>query len=266
MKKVFKNVLKFLVVLYIIVCGLLYFFQEKIIFHPRKLSPDYHFNFSQQYEEFQVKANDGILLNGVLFKNDSAKGLIFYLHGNGGSIESYADVAAFYGALHYDVCMFDYRGYGKSEGNINNLEQLFEDNQTVYNEMKKQYPEEKIILLGYSLGTGFAAKLASENRPQRLILQAPYYSLKDMMMRQYKIIPTFILKYNIATNEYLKKCTMPITVFHGTSDNTIYYGSSLKLKKEFKQGDTLITLPEQGHGRIIENPIYQTAIKNILFQ
>ena len=97
-----------------------------------------------------------------------------------------------------------------------------------------------------------------------LILQAPYYSLTDMMRHTYPIIPTFILKYKFETYEYIKKCKMPILIFHGDQDEVIYYGYSLKLKEDFKKEDTLITLIGQGHNGMTENPVYKMEIQNIL--
>src|SRR6187402_597718 len=99
-------------VLYILVCGLLYFFQEKIIFHPQKLNKEYVFQFDQKFEEKNIKTEDGIILNGLLFRADSSKGLIFYLHGNAGSLDAWGVVADTYTPLHYDVFLLDYRGYG----------------------------------------------------------------------------------------------------------------------------------------------------------
>jgi uncharacterized protein len=201
-----------------------------------------------------------------LFKADSSKGLIFYLHGNAGSIDSWGDVSKLYTEFRYDVFMLDYRRYGKSEGSISSQKQLFEDVQNAYNEIKKRYAKNKIIVLGYSIGTGVASKIASANNPGLLILQAPYFSMTDMMRRTYQIIPTFILKYKFKTNEYLKQCKMPVIIFHGNTDEVIYYGSSLKLKKNFKSGDTLITSNGQGHNGITENEDYRKEIKNILEQ
>ena len=169
MKKVLFKILKIVVGLYIIIVGVLYFFQEKLIFFPEKLDKNYKFEFGQQFEELNIKTTDEKLLNGLLFKADSSKGLIFYLHGNAGSLSTWGEVAKTYTDLNYDVFIIDYRSYGKSEGQINGQTQLFEDNQIAYNELKKRYSEDKIIVLGYSIGTGLASKLASTNNPKLLI-------------------------------------------------------------------------------------------------
>jgi pimeloyl-ACP methyl ester carboxylesterase len=85
-----------------------------------------------------------------------------------------------------------------------------------------------------------------------------------MMKQTYPIIPTFILKYQFETNEYIKDCKMPIVIFHGDQDEVIYYNSSIKLKKVIKKTDTLITLKGQTHNEITDNPEYQAQIKKLL--
>lgn len=264
MKKGLLKLLKIIAGLYIALCGFLYFFQEKIIFYPLYLDKDYKFNFAQKFKEQNIKTTDGKLLNGLLFEADNAKGLIFYLHGNAGNLSSWGEVAKTYTDLNYDVFIIDYRGYGKSEGKISGQDQLFEDNQTAYDELKKRYNEGSIIILGYSIGTGLASQLASTNHPKLLILQAPYYNLTDLMKQQFPFIPTFILKYKFATNEYLKNCGMPVVIFHGNADEVIYYDSSLKLKEAFKKQDTLITLKGQGHNGMTDNEEYKVALTKIL--
>ncbi len=265
MKKYIIRILVIISSVYILVCVLLYLFQENLIFLPEKLGKGFKFRFVQKFEEINIKTKDGVLLNSVLFKADSSsKGVIFYLHGNAGSLNSWGDVAGTYTAMHYDVFMIDYRGYGKSESIISSEGQVFSDMQAAYDTLKTRYTENKIAVLGYSLGTGPAAKIAADNHPRLLILQAPYYSLTDMMKHSYPIIPTFILKYRFETNEYIKKCKMPIVIFHGDADEVIYYDSSIKLKQFFKSADTLITLNGQGHNGITENADYKIAISKIL--
>lgn len=264
MKKILRRTLILVIILYALICVSLYFLQERLIFFPEKLEKTHEFSFKQEFEEINIKTTGSNSINGLLFKCDTAKGLVFYLHGNAGSVNSWGEVAKCYTDLHYNVFILDYPGYGKSEGSIKSQVQLFEDLQLAYNDMKNRFGEDSIVILGYSIGTGPAAKLASTNCPKLLILQAPYYSLTDMMRHTYPIIPTFLLKYKFRTNEYLKACKMPVVIFHGNQDEVIYYGSSLKLEKEMKAADTLITLKGQSHNGITDNPDYLIAIKKIL--
>ncbi len=258
------RIVKLVLILYILICVGLYFFQEKLLFFPDKLDKDHRFSFAQPFEEIDVRTKDGEILNGLLFKADSAKGLIFYLHGNAGCLDKWGKVAQCYTDLHYNVFILDYPGYGKSEGSIQSKTQLFDAIQSAYDVMKKRFNEDSIVVLGYSIGTGPAAYLAATNDPRLLILQAPYFSLTDMMQHYYPVIPTFLLRYTIQTNEYLKDCKMPVVIFHGDEDEVIPYGSSLKLKIEFKTGDTLVTLRGQGHNGMTDNPDYMEAIKAVL--
>lgn len=253
-----------LIAVYILVCVLLFIFQEKLIFFPEKIHNDYKFSFENDFEEINLRTKDQKLLHGLLFRAEGSKGLIFYLHGNAGSVKSWGEVAKAYTELDYDVFILDYRGFGKSEGAIRTQNQLYEDMQIGYDLMKSRYSEDKIVVLGYSIGTGVATKIASVNKPRLLILQAPYYSLKDMMRRTYPIIPTFILKYQFQTNEYIRDCKMPIVIFHGDKDEVIYHGSSIKLKNLLKHTDTVIILRGQQHNEITDNQEYQREIRRIL--
>lgn len=263
MKKLYWAIFA-LLSLYVGICTLLYFFQEKLLFFPEKLNKDYKFDFNQSFEEITIKTKDGVSLNGLLFKSDSAKGVIFYLHGNAGSLRSWGEVARTYTDLHYDIFILDYRGFGKSEGAINNERTLYQDVQTAYDEIKKRYTESNMIVLGYSIGTGPAAKIASTNNPKLLILQAPYFSMIDLLKNTYPILPVFILKYKLETNRFIKDCKIPITIFHGDMDEVIYYGSSVKLKEIMKGSDTLITLHGQGHNGMTDNNDYKLSLRNIL--
>jgi alpha-beta hydrolase superfamily lysophospholipase len=250
--------------IYLAICGYLYFNQEALIFPGTKLPRNYVYNFQSPYKEYAIKTTDGDTVNACLFKATNSKGLIFYLHGNGANLQSWGAVASYYTSLGYDLFMMDYPGYGKSTGHITSLRQLFNAVNASYAFIKSNYPENHIIILGYSIGTGPAAWLASKNHPQKLILLAPYYSLGDLVQKNYSFVPAFILKYPINTYQYIQTTAAPITIFHGDADEVIYYGSSLKLKKYLKRGDTLITLHGQLHNGIDENPDYLASLKAIL--
>lgn len=264
MKKIFLTLLLIILSITLIILGFIYFFQEKLIFFPEKVEENFKFTFDQRFEEIRIQTADKKQLSGLLFKADSSRGLIFYLHGNAGSLRSWGEVAKTYTLLGYDVFMLDYRGYGKSEGSIQSEEQLFQDDQLAYDQLKNIYDENKIVVLGYSIGTGLAAKLASTNHPKMLILQAPFFNMKDLIGHINPLIPTFVLKYRFETNKFISECKMPVCLFHGTNDEVIYYHSSEKLLELVKENGRLISLEGQGHNGMSDNPDYLTWIEKVL--
>ena len=250
--------------LYGLLCGVLYFKQEKLLFAPTRLPAGYQFHFPGQFEEQSMKAADGTRLHGLLFKAPNAKGLIFYLHGNGGALDSWGEAAATYTALHYDVFLLDYRGYGKSGGTITSQAQLLADVDTVYRQLQPEYPENRTVILGYSLGTGPATWLAARHHPKLLILQAPYFSMRDMAARLYPYVPGFILRYPLPTNEFIGRVSAPIVLFHGNRDEVIDYNSTLRLKALLKPTDKFIVLSGARHNGMTHNPDYRRQIARLL--
>ena len=238
--------------------------QEKMLFFPEKLPSDHTFTFTNTFQEYFFKVDKKRSLNGLLFCADSSKGLIFYLHGNSGSIDSWGSIADVYLKNKYDFFVLDYRGYGKSQGRISSEKQLHNDIQIVYDSLKTMYQEQNIVIVGYSIGTGLAAKLASTNDPKLLILKAPYYNMIDLAHQYIKLMPSFMIRYKLKTNAYITKVKCPVIIFHGDQDEVIYEGSSEKLKTLFKEEDQLIILKGQRHNGINENVYYLTELKKIL--
>jgi len=254
------------VLIYAAICTYFYFYQEHLIFPAVKVANNYSYSFTVANTEYRIKTADGNIVDGYLFKTDqSSKGLIFYLHGNGNNVQEWRNAVANYINMGYDAFALDYPGYGKSTGSITSLDEFFNSVKTVYDTLKRIYPENKIIIMGYSIGTGPAAWLAANDHPEKLILLAPYYSLSDMALTRYPFLPvSIILKYPINTYKYLQHVKAPVTIFHGDADQVVYYGSSLKLKPYLKTGDTLITLKGQDHFHFEDNPVYIRDIGNIL--
>lgn len=264
LRKTALNFTKGLVLLYIVLCIGLYFYQENLIFFPRQLSQNFSFSFEAPFEEIDIPVKESDTLNGLWFKQDSSKGLVFYLHGNAGALDGWGQAAPTYLKFGCDIFLLDYRGYGKSTGKISSEAQFYKDAQAAYNWAKTKYSEQKITIIGYSIGTGTAAYLAANNAPKQLILQAPYYSLVDMMQQHYSFIPTFLLKYRFETYTFLPQIKAPITIFHGNRDAVIPLHSSTRLKTFLKSNDQVIVLQKAGHNGMNKNLDYLTALSKLL--
>lgn len=264
-KKILIGIVALVALAYLGICVALWFYQEKLIFHPHPLAADYVFNYPSKHEEISITSYDGTKLHGLLFKADTSKGLVFYLHGNAGALDTWGDIAPIYNKLGYDIFILDYRGFGKSQGHLHSEEQVYKDIQAAYDVLQQRYSEDSTVIIGYSIGSGLAAELAATNKPKQLILQAPYYSLTDLGEQLYPAItPHFLNRYKFETFKFIQQTKAPVAIFHGTKDNVIYYGSALKLKEHFKAGDTLFTLPGAGHGHLNENEDYQRELQHIL--
>ncbi|WP_340198536.1 alpha/beta hydrolase [Ascidiimonas sp. W6] len=242
-----------------------YFLQERLIFKPEKLPSDFEYQYQNQiFEEYNIEVDENININGVHFKVKNPKGIVLYLKGNSRSIKGWGKFAIDFTRYGFDVLMIDYRGFGKSTG-IRTEEGIKKDLQFVYDELKKQVDEKYILLYGRSLGSGFAAKLASVNNPRMLILDAPYYSVRHVAKRFLPIMPmTFILRFPVKTYRWIEYVKCPIKIIHGTSDKLIPFKSSIKLSKINAENTRLYPVIGGGHNNLHTFPQYHRFLEEIL--
>ncbi len=240
--------------------------QERIVFNAEPLDKDLKYEFDDPFEEVFIPVNEEVKINGLLFKRENSRGLVFYLHGNSGTLKDWGSISELYLKSNYDFFIMDYREFGKSTGIIDKEKDMHNDVQVVYDSIQSQfnYQEKDIVVIGYSIGTGFAAKLTSKNNPKQLVLNAPYYSLPNLINQKYLFAPHFVFKFKLPTYKYLKEVKAPVTIFHGDQDKLIPVKSSYKLKKKFKEGDVLFVLPGNTHRGFHSNVIYRKEIAKLL--
>tara|TARA_R110002049_G_scaffold99113_4_gene241666 strand:+ start:461 stop:1339 length:879 start_codon:yes stop_codon:yes gene_type:complete len=251
---------------YIAISVALYYLQDYMLFKPEKLSKDFEFYYeNQDTKEYNLETRDGAIINGLLFKTKSeSKGIVLYLKGNSKSIKGWGKFAVDFTRHGYNVLMVDYRGFGKSTGR-RSQKAIKRDLQEVYNKIKERTNEDRIILYGRSLGSGFAAKLASMNNPKMLVLDAPYYSLTKVTARYAPFMPlSLLIKYPLPTYKWLKYVQCPIHIIHGTNDKLIPYKTSVKLSKVSPKLTKLHSVIGGGHKNLNNFESYHKMIHEIL--
>ena len=235
--------------LYILSCVVLYIIQDHFIFNAYPLPADYTFNTGQ---EIELPLDDGLSMNCLLIPQNQShrpNGAILYLHGTRGNIRFGIHQTRQMTGLGYDIFIPDYRSYGKTEGRIVSEQQLYNDVQVAYDYLSDRY--DKIIIIGYSLGTGMASYLSQNNDPLHLVLVAPFTSLTDIKNKFLWMFPDFILKYKLPVEHHLEFANCDVTIVHGTDDEVVDYDYSVRLKELFPNKINLITAHNQSHRGVI---------------
>ena len=264
MKTIFRLCIIFLVV-YVAVLALLYFFQERLIFFPSKLEPNHDFSFDQPFEEIRLDA-DGTWISGLKFlaqsrgseqiysdangERKAKNGAAIFFHGNAGNLQGWGNYAQHFTDLGYDFYLFDYRGYGKSGGEIGSQEQLYADADAMMQLVLREHDAGEVAVVGYSVGSGLAARAALKYGAKRLVLIAPYFSLEELAREKMPFVPKFLIKYKIPTFEFVEGFSGPVTIFHGEHDELIGVDNSRRLLKFLKPGDKIYEL-NAGHNDIL---------------
>ena len=211
---------------------------------------------------------EGAAINALHFRAEQPKGVVLYFHGNAGNLSDWGYVAPDFTRRGYDVVIPDYRGFGKSSGQIKNEKMLHQDAEAAYAYLRKSFPEDRIILYGRSIGTGLVVHLARTNRPRLIIMESPYFSMIDLAAHHYPLIPRLLLnvlmKYPLRTDLWMPDVACPVYLFHGTRDEIIPFDTSERLSRLIRSEHRLIAVPGGGHNNIGEFPLYHDELDRIL--
>tara|TARA_R110002124_G_scaffold155440_3_gene322649 strand:- start:751 stop:1620 length:870 start_codon:yes stop_codon:yes gene_type:complete len=261
----YTNIILIILAVIAIVSIVLYFFQERFLFHPEKLPEDFIFQYkNQKVKEYSLEIKKGVIINGLHFQAENSKGVVYYLKGNSKSIKGWGKFAVDFTIHGYDVIMIDYRGFGKSTGKMSQ-QSMKDDALLVYDKLKEIINEDKIIVYGRSLGTGLATKVASVNNPKMLILACPYVSMSKNIKRYLPFIPLgLIMRYQMPTYKWMKYVECPIKIIHGTNDKVIRFKSSLKLSKVKPNRTRLFPIIGGGHKNLHNFESYHRALDEVL--
>ena len=258
------SVLLYIIIGYSLLLLVVYLVQERFIFKPERLDQDFVYKYDVPFKELFFDVAPGVRINGLHFTVSKPLGLILYFHGNSRSIKGWAKYATDFFRYNYDVVLVDYRGFGKSTGRRTEALML-SDMQFVYDSLAVQYTEHHIIVYGRSLGSGFAAKIASDNKPRYLILDAPFYSFKKAVKRFLPILPVrFLLRYHLRIDKWIRHVNCHTYILHGTRDWLIPIKNSEKLQALSPSKITLIRISGGGHNNLPSFPQYHNIIRDIL--
>ena len=187
------------------------------------------------YEDVRLDVGNGERLHGWFVPGDAETTLLWF-HGNAGNIGDRVDnLRMLHDALEASVFIFDYRGYGESEGTASEAA-MYEDAEAALEylrSIKALDPAESIVLFGRSLGGAVAVEMAARHQVRGVIVESAFTSVRDMARKAYPFLPSGLLVQMLESRfdalSRIPDVHSPVLVLHGDRDDLVPFEHGRKL-------------------------------------
>ncbi len=221
------KVLKAVILLYALLLAVFFFLQHKFLYHPTREIIATPQGEGIAYDEVVFHTEGGLRLTGWYVYGsggkEAGKGVILFCHGNSRNISHRMDMLKILSGMGLDTFIFDYRGYGASEGRPGE-DGTYMDALAAWNYLVKEREigSKKIIIYGRSLGGGVASWLASRVEPSAVVLESTFTSVPDLASDLYPYIPARILsRFRYDTIGRVGDIKAPLLIVHSRDDELI---------------------------------------------
>jgi fermentation-respiration switch protein FrsA (DUF1100 family) len=206
--------------------------------------------------DIYFKTKDGRTLNGWFFKKPHARSTLIFAHGNAGNISDRLFKIKFFYDLGLNVFIFDYRGYGKSEGKPSESG-VYLDAQAAYDYLgsRGDLQMENIILYGASLGGAVVIDLATHRKAALLVVESSFSNAHDMAHILYPFVPSFFLSLKFDSIHKVRALSVAKLFIHSPDDKVVPFWVGKKLFEAAAEPKEFLEI-HGGHndGSITTNP------------
>lgn len=258
--------LRLVIVVFTVFLGVIFiafplFLEKSSIYYPSRVINATPSRWGLKYEDVYFPAADGTKLNGWYVPFENATLTTLWLHANAHNISGAYEtemMVAIQKRMKTDLFIFDYRGYGRSEGRVSEAG-TYSDGQGALDFLKgRGTPVEDIILFGHSLGTAVAVELASKEMVRGVALWSPFTSVADMGRLHYPVLghiytslPWFPrIKYDSMSK--IKRLRSPLLVIHGAGDRLTPLSMAQRLYDAAQTRKEMAVIPEGDHNYMSE--------------
>ncbi len=241
-------------------------FENRLIYFPQKDGPyDQDYGFPVQYIRFT--ADDGVSLSGAFCPVEHARGSMMWCHGNGGNLSYGLRTAGEFRKLGLSVFLFDYRGYGKSEGSPDG-KGIMRDAESAYRYLTEQLhvPPARLVILGESLGGAPAIRVASRHDCAALIVQSTFTSIRDMAGVRFPYFPwlRFLARTDFPNLDTISRVRAPKLLIHSRTDEVVPFWMGEKLFAKASEPKERWVIDSATHNETFELPGYWDRVRSLL--
>lgn len=252
---------------YLLLVLLMYALQSQLIYHPQKqliYTPD---DVGLAYEDVTFATDDDIALHGWFVPAENSEVTVLYFHGNAGNISGRLQTVQLLNQLGLNVFIFDYRGYGKSEGSPTE-QGTYQDAMAAWDYLtsKRNMEAENVIVMGRSLGGSVASWLAARKNPAAAIIESTFTSAADLGADLYPWLPVcWMLQYEYNTLQNIKEIRAPLFMAHSINDEVVPYHHGEELFEAANEPKKFVELRgSHGSGFWETGDKYNRALKAFL--
>ena len=236
-------------------------FKNALLFHPNTVVDATPADYGLAYEDVRFGGLDGTLLHGWYIPGPGEMVFVWF-HGNAGNIRTRLEhVRVMHDRVGGSHLLFDYQGYGLSHGSPSIPGILADGRAAVRLIQERGWAQGKrVVFFGESLGCAVVISLAVASgavapgeglAPDRIILEAPFYSLHAMGRI---VLPplAFIVKDNLNSARLITQLTVPVLIMHGKQDETVPFQQGRELYNAAPQPKRFYAVSGGGHAGLFE--------------
>jgi uncharacterized protein len=232
---------------YVGLVGALYFCQRSLMYFPTTQRTAPANAGLPQAQEVVLDTSDGEKVIAWHVPPEADMPVVIFFHGNGDFLAGRAGRFREITADGVGLLALSFRGYAGSTGHPTE-DGLHRDAMAAYEFADARYSPNRIVLWGYSLGSGVAVALAVERPIAKLVLEAPYTSAADVAASIYPFMPVrLLMKDQFHSDERIQKVKAPILIVHAENDQVIPISFGERLFAMAPEPKRFVPIPRGGH-------------------
>lgn len=217
--------------LYLALVALMFLLQDRMMYLPLRAIGATPAERGLAYEEVRIETSDGVELAGWFVPALPERGVVLFFHGNAGNISHRLDSLEVFHDLGVSTLIFDYRGYGQSQGRPSE-QGTYLDAEAAWRYLVEEWqvPAGRMFFFGRSLGGAVATYLAQVHPPRALILESTFTSAPDIAAHHLPFVPARpLVRFRYDTLARLPGINCPVLVVHSPDDEVIPYSHGRRL-------------------------------------
>jgi fermentation-respiration switch protein FrsA (DUF1100 family) len=245
-------------------------FERKLIYFPQRAHDVTPRDLGLAFEDLTLTAEDGVRIHAFyLPPTGEPRWTVLLAHGNGGNVSHRLDRALLLQSkLQAAVLLFDYRGYGRSEGSPDE-EGTYRDARAAHRWLveEKGVPADRLVAFGESLGSAVALDLALARPCRALVLESPFASVPAMARAVYPFLPLWPFVRTRYDNEAkVPRLAVPLLVLHGDRDEVVPFSQGRRLFEAAPEPKRFFAIPGAGHNDtyLVGGAAYWNAVRAFL--